>query len=181
MAINREIVGVNGVTLRSVIEFVQLHFSKIEAQKLLEDLKERLKERLLRASELPITSSNDDGAQSSLPSTSAPSIYAASSLASSDQVVAASSVPLSPGSPGNRFAIEGENAAVQHARLALMHFHALAHQPLTADEISSDRYRDPNAVAGVRRRKYWPPVGRVDNVHGDRNLFCNCVPVADWQ
>jgi glycine dehydrogenase len=27
--------------------------------------------------------------------------------------------------------------------------------------------------------KYWPPIGRVDNVHGDRNLFCACVPVGD--
>ena len=27
--------------------------------------------------------------------------------------------------------------------------------------------------------KYWPPVGRVDNVHGDRNLFCSCIPVED--
>ena len=25
--------------------------------------------------------------------------------------------------------------------------------------------------------KYWPPVGRVDNVYGDRNLFCSCVPL----
>jgi len=35
-------------------------------------------------------------------------------------------------------------------------------------------------VASLRRQKYWPPVGRVDNVWGDRNLFCNCVPVADY-
>ena len=28
--------------------------------------------------------------------------------------------------------------------------------------------------------KYWSPVGRVDNVYGDRNLFCSCVPVADY-
>jgi glycine dehydrogenase len=27
--------------------------------------------------------------------------------------------------------------------------------------------------------KYWPPIGRVDNVHGDRNLFCSCLPVAE--
>ncbi|WP_334134059.1 aminomethyl-transferring glycine dehydrogenase [Tepidimonas sp.] len=27
--------------------------------------------------------------------------------------------------------------------------------------------------------KYWPPVSRVDNVYGDRNLFCSCVPVGD--
>ena len=25
--------------------------------------------------------------------------------------------------------------------------------------------------------KYWPPVGGVDNVYGDRNLFCSCIPV----
>ena len=28
--------------------------------------------------------------------------------------------------------------------------------------------------------KYWPPVGRVDNVYGDRNLSCSCIPVADY-
>ena len=27
--------------------------------------------------------------------------------------------------------------------------------------------------------KYWPPVGRVDNVHGDRNLQCSCPPIAE--
>src|SRR5206468_1702605 len=26
--------------------------------------------------------------------------------------------------------------------------------------------------------KYWPPVARVDNVYGDRHLFCSCIPVA---
>ncbi|HSV71357.1 MAG TPA: aminomethyl-transferring glycine dehydrogenase [Methylibium sp.] len=35
-------------------------------------------------------------------------------------------------------------------------------------------------LASLRRGKYWSPVGRVDNVHGDRNLFCSCVPVADY-
>ena len=34
-------------------------------------------------------------------------------------------------------------------------------------------------VATLRRQKYWAPVGRVDNVHGDRNLFCSCVPIGD--
>jgi len=28
--------------------------------------------------------------------------------------------------------------------------------------------------------KYWPTVGRVDNVYGDRNLFCACVPLAQY-
>jgi glycine dehydrogenase len=35
-------------------------------------------------------------------------------------------------------------------------------------------------VPALKAGKYWPPVGRVDNVYGDRNLFCSCVPVADF-
>ena len=31
-------------------------------------------------------------------------------------------------------------------------------------------------VKALREAKYWPPVGRVDNVWGDRNLFCSCMP-----
>ncbi|MDP3135340.1 MAG: aminomethyl-transferring glycine dehydrogenase [Burkholderiaceae bacterium] len=36
-------------------------------------------------------------------------------------------------------------------------------------------------VATLKQDKYWPPVGRVDNVYGDRNLFCSCVPVEDYR
>jgi len=35
--------------------------------------------------------------------------------------------------------------------------------------------------AGLRDAKYWPPVARVDNVWGDRHLFCACPPVSDAQ
>ena len=35
-------------------------------------------------------------------------------------------------------------------------------------------------VASLKQVKYWSPVGRVDNVHGDRNLFCSCVPVGEY-
>lgn len=35
-------------------------------------------------------------------------------------------------------------------------------------------------VAALRQSKYWSPVGRVDNVYGDRNLFCACVPMSDY-
>lgn len=31
------------------------------------------------------------------------------------------------------------------------------------------------------RVKYWPPVGRVDNVYGDRNLVCSCAPVSSYE
>jgi len=33
-------------------------------------------------------------------------------------------------------------------------------------------------MPGLKQAKYWSPVGRVDNVHGDRNLFCACVPMS---
>ncbi len=33
----------------------------------------------------------------------------------------------------------------------------------------------------LRHQKYWSPVGRVDNVYGDRNLFCSCVPLAAYE
>ena len=32
----------------------------------------------------------------------------------------------------------------------------------------------------LRNNKYWPPVARADNVYGDRNLSCSCIPVADY-
>ena len=59
--------------------------------------------------------------------------------------------------------------------------------PHTADCVVANEWLRPYSreeaafpVAELRRRKYWPPVGRVDNVHGDRNLFCSCVPVSAW-
>jgi len=43
--------------------------------------------------------------------------------------------------------------------------------------------RDVGAASASTRAhaKYWPPVGRVDNVYGDRNLFCSCVPVGELE
>jgi glycine dehydrogenase len=36
-------------------------------------------------------------------------------------------------------------------------------------------------LSSLRQQKYWSPVGRVDNVYGDRNLFCSCVPLSAYQ
>ncbi|MEE4409855.1 MULTISPECIES: aminomethyl-transferring glycine dehydrogenase [unclassified Serratia (in: enterobacteria)] len=36
-------------------------------------------------------------------------------------------------------------------------------------------------VAGVRENKYWPSVKRLDDVYGDRNLFCSCVPMSEYE
>ena len=62
----------------------------------------------------------------------------------------------------------------------------LKHAPHTAASLISDGWnrsysREVGAfpLASLKQVKYWPPVGRVDNVLGDRNLFCACVPVAD--
>src|SRR3546814_17216340 len=34
---------------------------------------------------------------------------------------------------------------------------------------------------GAQTDKYWPPVGRVDNVAGDRNLVCTCPPIEAYR
>jgi glycine dehydrogenase len=33
----------------------------------------------------------------------------------------------------------------------------------------------------LRRNKFWPSVGRVNNAYGDRNLVCSCPPVSDYE
>ena len=64
----------------------------------------------------------------------------------------------------------------------------LHHSPHTAEVVSADewshRYRREQAAyprAWVRESKYWPPVGRIDNVHGDRNLVCTCPPMSEYE
>ena len=37
----------------------------------------------------------------------------------------------------------------------------------------------PNAT--VKANKFWPTVNRIDDVYGDRNLFCACVPMSDYE
>ena len=77
-------------------------------------------------------------------------------------------------------AIRHEIAAVEQGRLAIEDS-PLRHAPHTvhdlADESWNRKYTRAEAVfpAGVSRTdKYWAPVGRVDNVYGDRNLVCTC-------
>ena len=36
-------------------------------------------------------------------------------------------------------------------------------------------------VRALRHNKYWSPVGRVDNVWGDRNLMCSCPPLSAYE
>jgi len=55
-------------------------------------------------------------------------------------------------------------------------------QMLMVTEWHHDYPREAAAypVASLRDNKYWPPVARVDNAYGDRNLICSCPPVADY-
>jgi glycine dehydrogenase len=63
----------------------------------------------------------------------------------------------------------------------------LANAPHTAESLSAEwthPYSRAQAVyplASLRAGKYWAPVGRVDNVHGDRHLVCSCPPLSDYQ
>jgi glycine dehydrogenase len=63
----------------------------------------------------------------------------------------------------------------------------LRRAPHTADDIAADAWdrsypRELAAypVAALRTAKYWPPVGRIDAAHGDRNLVCACPPVEAY-
>ena len=63
----------------------------------------------------------------------------------------------------------------------------LKQAPHTAASLISGAWARPYSrevaaypVPGLKRQKYWAPVGRVDNVHGDRNLFCSCVPMSEY-
>ena len=64
----------------------------------------------------------------------------------------------------------------------------LCHAPHTAEILITDNwnrsYKKETAaypVATLKNSKYWPPVGRIDNVHGDKNLICSCLPVSEYE
>ena len=63
----------------------------------------------------------------------------------------------------------------------------LKHAPHTAASVVAAEWNRPYSrevaafpVAALKTSKYWPTTGRVDNVYGDRNLMCSCVPVSDY-
>ncbi len=83
-------------------------------------------------------------------------------------------------------AIRGEIAKVEAGQWP-KEDNPLKHAPHTAEALLaadwSHAYSREEAaypVPSLRRQKYWSPVGRVDNVYGDRNLFCACVPVENY-
>ncbi len=83
-------------------------------------------------------------------------------------------------------AIRAEIRAIEEGRTDRSD-NPLKHAPHTARAVAADdwthAYRREEAaypVAALRGAKYWPPVARVDNVYGDRNLFCSCIPIGEY-
>ena len=64
----------------------------------------------------------------------------------------------------------------------------LKHAPHTATQAAATEWTHGYGrelavfpLATLRQQKYWPPVARVDNVYGDKNVFCACVPIGDFK
>jgi glycine cleavage system P protein (glycine dehydrogenase) len=83
-------------------------------------------------------------------------------------------------------AIREEIRAVEEGRID-RHENPLKLSPHTAEDLASDAWNRPYGreqavfpAPWVRERKFWPYVGRIDNVWGDRNLFCTCPPVESY-
>ena len=83
--------------------------------------------------------------------------------------------------------IRAEIAAVEKGEIS-KDDNPLKHAPHTAEMLMAADWAHPYSreqaaypVAGLRQRKYWVPVARIDNVYGDRNLFCACVPTSEYQ
>ncbi|UGQ48898.1 aminomethyl-transferring glycine dehydrogenase [Massilia endophytica] len=84
-------------------------------------------------------------------------------------------------------AIRGEIAKVESGEFDKAD-NPLKFAPHTAEVLTADKWerkysREVAAypVASLRKQKYWPPVGRADNVYGDRNLFCGCAPISAYE
>jgi glycine dehydrogenase len=82
-------------------------------------------------------------------------------------------------------AIRSEIQAVADGR-ADAKDNVLKNAPHTAEDLAGE-WRAPYSreqaaypVASLRARKYWPPVSRIDNPFGDRNLMCECPPVEAY-
>jgi glycine dehydrogenase len=63
----------------------------------------------------------------------------------------------------------------------------LKNAPHTAQDVCATVWTHPYTreqaaypVPGLRARKFWPPVSRIDNPHGDRHLVCSCPPIEAY-
>jgi glycine dehydrogenase len=59
--------------------------------------------------------------------------------------------------------------------------------PHTSEILLADKWDRPYGrekaafpLEWVRQAKFWPSVSRIDSAYGDRNLFCSCIPVEEY-
>ncbi len=83
-------------------------------------------------------------------------------------------------------AIHAEMKAVEDGKLPHDN-NLLKNAPHTAQVVAADKWDRPYSreqaaypAGWLRDHKFWPYVSRVDNVYGDRNLFCSCPPIASY-
>ncbi len=83
-------------------------------------------------------------------------------------------------------AIRGEIASIASGRFDRID-NPVRNAPHTADELTADdwnhaytRTQAAFPLPYLRQSKYWPPVKRVDNAFGDRNLVCTCAPLEAY-
>jgi glycine dehydrogenase len=83
-------------------------------------------------------------------------------------------------------AIREEIRAIEEGRIS-HEDNPLKNAPHTAAALVAPEWKHPYSreqaaypLPWVRAHKYWPPVGRVDHVYGDRHVFCTCPPVAAY-
>ena len=83
-------------------------------------------------------------------------------------------------------AIRGEIAAIEEGRMDKLN-NPLKHAPHTAAVVLSSSWDRPYSreqaaypAPWLHEHKYWPPVSRIDNAYGDRNLVCTCPPLSEY-
>ncbi|MDD5199357.1 MAG: aminomethyl-transferring glycine dehydrogenase [Terrimicrobiaceae bacterium] len=84
-------------------------------------------------------------------------------------------------------AIHGELSAIESGALD-REDNPLTRAPHTARQVSADVWDRPYSreqaaypAPWLREHKFWPAVARIDNVFGDRHVFCTCPSPAEWQ
>ncbi len=83
--------------------------------------------------------------------------------------------------------IRAEIEGVASGKIDKQH-NPLKNAPHTARQIASEKWDRPYSredaafpAPWTREHKFWPSVARIDNVYGDRNLFCSCPPIEEFE
>jgi glycine dehydrogenase len=84
-------------------------------------------------------------------------------------------------------AIRGEIAAIESGTADRLR-NVLKNAPHTAEVVCADAWDHPYTreqaafpAPWLKKFKFWPAVGRVNNAYGDRNVVCTCPPIEDYE